>query len=221
MRSETGRVLLLAAGGPAAPGQVSLSLLAQRITAARTAGPAPTYAWPVAAPRPVQAPTAAPFQDGPGPDAGCAGALPPGVLGLLGAHGGAGVTSLLRAGLGRPAVDCGRRWPAAGPVLLMARTSTHGLHCAQALARTHTDGRPGPVVLLGLVLLADAPGRLPARLSGLAELVAGGFQRCWRLGWQAEWRLAAGYEPLPVPPALLALRNELALLPLHAAAGPA
>jgi len=128
---------------------------------------------------------------------------------LLGAHGGAGVTSLLRAGLDHVAVDADRCWPRAGLVLMVARTSTSGLEWARDLARQHASGLVGDVELLGLVLVADAPGRLPARIAGLRDLVSGAFPRTWHLPWLQEWRLAATTEPLPVHPDVQHLAAEL------------
>lgn len=136
--------------------------------------------------------------------------LPVDGVALLGAHGGAGVTSLLRAGLDRVAVDADRRWPPAGPVLLVARTSTSGLEWARDLARQHASGQAGDVELLGLVLLPDAPGRLPARTCELRDLVSGAFARTWQLPWLEEWRLAATNEPLPAHPNVQRLAAELA-----------
>jgi hypothetical protein len=136
--------------------------------------------------------------------------LPVDGVALLGAHGGAGVTSLLRAGLDQVAVDADRRWPPAGPVLLVARTSTSGLEWARDLARQHASGSAGDVELLGLVLLPDAPGRLPARTAGLRDLVSGAFARTWQLPWLEEWRLAAATEPLPAHPDVQHLAAELA-----------
>ena len=137
-------------------------------------------------------------------------AQPAGTVALLGAHGGAGVTSLLRAGLDQVAVDADRCWPRAGSVLLVARTSTSGLEWARDLARQHASGRAGDVELLGLVLVPDAPGRLPARISGLRDLVCGAFGRTWHLPWLEPWRLAASTEPLPAHPAVQQLLAELA-----------
>ena len=132
---------------------------------------------------------------------------------LLGAHGGAGVSSLLRAGLDQVAVDAGRRWPQAGVVVLVARTSTSGLEWARDLARQHASGLAGEVELLGLVLVPDAPGRLPARTAGLRDLITGAFARTWHLPWLQEWRMAATSEPLPAHPDVLHLAAELARTP--------
>jgi hypothetical protein len=130
---------------------------------------------------------------------------------LLAAHGGAGVSCLLRAGLSEVgAADAGGAWPAVGPVLLVARTSTHGLERARDAARQHASGAAGPgTQLLGLVLVADAPGRLPRRVSELADLVCGAFARTWQVPWLEEWRLATAAEPLPMHPEIARLRDVL------------
>jgi hypothetical protein len=130
---------------------------------------------------------------------------------LLAAHGGAGVSCLLRAGLAEAgAADAGGAWPAVGPVLLVARTSTHGLERARDAARQHASGAAGPgTQLLGLVLVADAPGRLPRRVSELADLVCGAFARTWQVPWLEEWRLATAAEPLPMHPEIARLRDDL------------
>ena len=139
---------------------------------------------------------------------------PSGRIALLGAHGGAGVSSLLRAGLEQLAVDAGRCWPQAGPVLLVARTSMNGLEWARDLARQHASGlAAADVELLGLILVPDAPGRLPARTAALRDLLRGAFCRTWQLPWLEEWRVAAADEPLPRHPDIRHLTAELARIP--------
>jgi hypothetical protein len=111
-----------------------------------------------------------------------------------GCHGGAGVTTLLAAtGCGR---DSLRHWPvlssgASSKVVLVARTHDAGLRAAQAAARQWASGMlPIEVELIGLVLTADAPGKLPRQLHDLARLVSGGVPRTWEIGWHEELRLA-------------------------------
>ena len=55
------------------------------------------------------------------------------------------------------------------------------------------------IELLGLVLMADAPGRLPRPLRDLSKLVAGGAPRTWSLPWVEAWRLgqAPALDDLP------------------------
>lgn len=244
MRPETGQAVLAALAQQEPAAGRPLSMLANRLVAARihcpgdarragapapslseAAGRVPPLAHLDAAPpvnlvagRSVNWPVQALVDPAPGlvqPPA------PGGLLGvamtaaagvaLLGAHGGAGVSCLLRAGLEQAgAVDAGGLWPAVGSVLLVTRTSTHGLERARDLARQHAAGAAGPATrLLGLVLVADAPGRLPARVGELADLVCGAFAHTWQVPWLAEWRLAAAAEPLPAHPEVRRLLADL------------
>lgn len=217
MRPETGEALL-ASSPQLRPGGPRLSCLVGRIAESRgltVAGlPAPTPPPPAPrrrAPAPgLSLPTAGLVSAPPAGRSLDTSAHPVDGVALLGAHGGAGVTSLLRAGLDRVAVDAGRCWPPTGLVLLVARTSTSGLEWARDLARQHASGLAGDGELLGLVLIPDAPGRLAARTTGLRELVSGAFARTWHLPWLEEWRLAAATEPLPAPPDMQHLAAELA-----------
>lgn len=215
MRVETGKALL--ATSPQLHRGPALSSLVGRVVAAHDLAAVPAPSQPTAVPA---APAAASSLAGlvtPPPPGRCALVVrhAPAGISLLGAHGGAGVSSLLRAGLDEIAVDADRCWPEAGSVVLVARTSTSGLEWARDLARQHASGLGGGdrVELLGLVLVADAPGRLPGRIAGLQDLVSGAFARTWRLPWLEEWRLAAANEPLPVHPDVQALAGELARTP--------
>ncbi len=110
----------------------------------------------------------------------------------LGAHGGAGETTLEELFSGSRAAD--HTWPltdAERPdarVVLVARTHAHGLTAAQSAIRQWAAG-DAQVLLLGLVLIADAPGRLPHTLRQLADLVAGGVPAVWSLPWIEAWRV--------------------------------
>nr|WP_245702893.1 hypothetical protein [Arthrobacter subterraneus] len=42
--------------------------------------------------------------------------------------------------------------------------------------------------LMGLAVLADAPGKLPKPLRDLATIVGGGAPRLWHLPWVEAWR---------------------------------
>jgi hypothetical protein len=112
----------------------------------------------------------------------------------VGAHGGAGESSLERLLAGSKAAD--HVWPISpirerpARVLLLARTSFSGLSAAQRALRDWASGAAA-VQLDGLVLIADAPSRLPKELRVLAELVASAAPgRSWQLPWQPDWRLA-------------------------------
>ena len=130
---------------------------------------------------------------------------------LLGAHGGAGVTSLLRAGSGGH--DAVRAWPRDGLVVLVARRTAYGLEWARDAARQYASGcAPAGVALAGLVVVADAPGRAPARVQNFLDLISAAFPRLWEVPWVEQWRLAGYAEPLPTPPAVRQLSNDLQAL---------
>ncbi|MFK0114994.1 DUF6668 family protein [Streptomyces sp. NPDC090994] len=107
----------------------------------------------------------------------------------VGTHGGAGVTTLAEVYGGH---DCGRGWP--GPadppsVLLVARTHAAGLAAAvRALdAFRHGEAPPG-LALDGVVLVADAPGRLPRPLAQRVRLLEAAVD-VHRVPWVPAWRL--------------------------------
>lgn len=131
---------------------------------------------------------------------------PTSTLWFVGAHGGAGETSIADLVDGWQAAD--HAWPASSDVghncacVLVARTHAHGLRSAQAALRQWASGTLGDHTrLLGLVLVADAPGKLPRPLRDLAAHVAGGAPRTWQFGWLEPWRTGEqlGLESLPRP----------------------
>lgn len=110
----------------------------------------------------------------------------------LGTHGGAGESSL--ASLIYGSAEAGHSWPRpadGGPanVVLVARTSMAGLRSAQAAATQWAAGRAGDANVLGLVLVADAPGKLPRPLRDFARLISGGVPRTWSIPWIEAWRV--------------------------------
>jgi len=111
----------------------------------------------------------------------------------LGVHGGAGETTL--AQLLEGSWETGHAWPQPDEettelphVVLVARTHARGLRAAQLAAIGWASGSVA-VQLHGLVLIADAPGRLPKPLRDFAHVVAGGVPCVWRLPWVEAWRL--------------------------------
>jgi hypothetical protein len=58
------------------------------------------------------------------------------------------------------------------------------------------------VELLGVVFVADAPGRLPKPLRPRLELVACGAPRSWELPWADAWRLHNPHDPATPAPHL-------------------
>lgn len=124
----------------------------------------------------------------------------PAWLWFIGCHGGAGESTL--TGLLPNAGAAEHRWPthadgSVPAVVLTARTSLAGLLAAQVALRQWAAGDTPPVRLLGLVLLPDAPGRLPKPLHDLAEVVAGGVRdrKVWHLPWVEAWRTGGKADP--------------------------
>lgn len=132
----------------------------------------------------------------------------------VGCHGGAGVSTL--ADLVPGGRESGKAWPVPADgnlsrVVLVARTNARGLAAAQAAARQWAAGRVPGVGMLGLVAVADAPGRLPRQLTELLRLVAGGLPKAWFVPWIDALRFD---HPLPpkLPRALTMLEAELSSL---------
>lgn len=112
-------------------------------------------------------------------------------LWVTGAHGGAGETRI--ADLLDGARATSHCWPviqhSASPrVLLACRSDVRGLTAGQTALTQWASGAAPDVDLLGLVILADAPGRMPKALREFASLVGGGAPRYWLLPWVEEWR---------------------------------
>ena len=117
--------------------------------------------------------------------------VPRTTISLVGAHGGAGTTTLsLLTGL----EDADHSWPVTFPerandVLIVARSNVWGLQAARTAAQELYAGRVVGVNLLGLVMMADVPGRrLPKELEALVTHVAGAFPQVWRIPWVDGWR---------------------------------
>ncbi|WP_399887435.1 DUF6668 family protein [Streptomyces sp. BBFR51] len=140
---------------------------------------------PVTVPEPPAAPES-PAPEPPAPEPAASRARH---FSWVGTHGGAGVSTLAAVYGGQ---DCGRRWP--GPadppsVLLVARTHAAGL---VALARAVEDFRrgraPAGLDLDSVVLVADAPGRLPRPLAQRVRLLESTVD-VHRVPWVTAWRL--------------------------------
>jgi hypothetical protein len=98
-------------------------------------------------------------------------------------------------------------------VLVVARTHAHGLICAQQLAaRAAGSGLALAAAyrLAGLVLVADAPGKLPKPLAELAQLVSGGYPRAWRVPYVEAWRLGEPPSAANTPGVVARIGQDLA-----------
>lgn len=122
-----------------------------------------------------------------------------GELVVVGAHGGAGASTL--AGL-LGAVDGGRAWPTGSGgvrprVVVAARTDARGIDAAQRAAMQWARGGTG-VDLVGVVWVADAPGRLPVELRRRRDHVSGAFPESFQVPWVDAWRMGpADGRPAP------------------------
>jgi hypothetical protein len=94
-------------------------------------------------------------------------------------------------------------------VLLVARSHASGLCAAQAAARQWAAGVLPYVRLLGLVVIADAPGKRPKPLSELVRLISGGVPQLWELPWVEALRLGENPDQTKLPSAYSRLANDL------------
>lgn len=124
-----------------------------------------------------------------------------GQLTFVGTHGGAGVTTLSRV-FGLP--ESTRTWPVAedGPtyVFLVCRSNVTGLRSAQLAAREWASGTVPGLNVLGLIVIADAPGRLPKDLRSFAQQIGGGVPRVWHIDWHQELRTSTDVSGLAQGP---------------------
>ncbi len=120
-------------------------------------------------------------------------------VGWVKAHGGSGATSLVEA-LG--GVDVGARWPepARGEpyrIVLVGRTSASGLRSvSQALGLLHDGKAPQGLELLAVVLVADAPGRLPLGLLRRIRVLRS-VAPVHRVPWIPAWRTDSPMKYVP------------------------
>ncbi|MFI8087912.1 hypothetical protein ACIF9R_06265 [Streptomyces sp. NPDC086080] len=107
----------------------------------------------------------------------------------VGLHGGAGVSTLAAVYGGH---DSGRVWP--GPdeprsVLFVARTHAAGLDSVVPAVEAFRRGEaPQGLDLEAVVLVADAPGRLPRPLAHRIRLIDAVID-VYRVPWVPEWRM--------------------------------
>ncbi|SFQ41154.1 hypothetical protein SAMN04489713_1317 [Actinomadura madurae] len=127
-------------------------------------------------------------------------------------HGGTGASTLAEL---YPGGTCaGRYWPVPEPpgqarVVLVARTHASGLIAAQAAARQWAAGVLPGVRLLGLVAVADAPGKRPKPLKELLRLISGGVPQVWELPWVEALRLGDPPTQVRLPSPYARLTQDL------------
>ncbi|WP_245671743.1 hypothetical protein [Nocardia amamiensis] len=145
------------------------------------------------------------------------GAHPP-LFAVLGAHGGAGTSTLAR--WWAPAADTGLAWPASPAttqhVIVAARLCMPGLAAAaERLREWHAGLAPDGVQVIGLVLSAARPGGVPSVVRRYRAVVAELVENVYEIGWHDELvtrELAdlAQYLPFdPAPPRRSRLREAV------------
>ncbi|PPF83295.1 hypothetical protein C5E07_11415 [Pseudoclavibacter sp. RFBJ3] len=106
---------------------------------------------------------------------------------FVGAHGGAGESSLATLSQSWSAAE--HAWPriangsVRARVVIVARSNMQGLLAAQRAATQWGAGLVPFVDVVGLAIVADAPGKLPKPLRDFAAVVRGGVPRMWHLPW--------------------------------------
>ncbi len=107
---------------------------------------------------------------------------------FLAAHGGAGAATLTRYSrqLGRTyAAHYSPQLPEHLPIVLVCRDHIAGLWSAQQIAATH-DLAPR---LIGLVVVAESPGKAPRPVTGTVQLLRGAVPQLWQVPYIAPLRL--------------------------------
>lgn len=126
---------------------------------------------------------------------------PSDTLWVVGVHGGAGETTVAgwldtEFGESRSARPTCRRWPVSErgrtQAVLVARTTSAALAAARHAA-TEWASSEVHVDVLALVLVQDAPGRLPQQLRDECKQLSGAVPRTWRMPYLPQLRL----EPNP------------------------
>jgi hypothetical protein len=112
-------------------------------------------------------------------------------LWITGTHGGAGENRIADLLDGARVTD--HCWPvlqdgSTPRALLVCRADIRGLTAARSALTQWASGAAPTVDLLGLAILADAPGKTPKALRDFAAIVGGGAPRLWTLPWVEAWR---------------------------------
>jgi hypothetical protein len=131
----------------------------------------------------------------------------------LGVHGGAGESTL--AFLFAGTATCEHGWPvlptrARTRVVLVARTNYLGMRAVQATMRDWNANRRSRIDVLGTVLIAARPGRLPKELAELRRDLVGATPHLWDVPWVEAWELGRQPEPSNSPKVIEEIRVDIA-----------
>lgn len=109
----------------------------------------------------------------------------------VGAHGGAGASTL--ASVIAPIADSGGQWPAYDQhryCVVVCRSTWTGLDAAHSAVLQSQAGDTGGCEVLGVVIIADAPGRTPKPLVQ-REKVLEDLTHVWRVPYLPDFRVTA------------------------------
>lgn len=108
----------------------------------------------------------------------------------LAAHGGAGASTLSR--VLAPVADAEGSWPSQDEfpyVAIVCRSTRMGLEAAHSAVLQAQAGRTGGCTLLGVVVVADAPGRVPKSLAQRVSVIEE-LTEVWHVGYETSIREA-------------------------------
>ncbi|MCQ9334512.1 hypothetical protein NQ042_10590 [Corynebacterium phoceense] len=108
---------------------------------------------------------------------------------LIAAHGGAGATFLARSLA--PFGDAGQFWPVKDKYpwcVVVARTTRTGLEAAHDLVLQEQSNKSGGCRVLGIILVADAPGKTPKSIEQRISVLEKTVPTIWRVGYFEDWR---------------------------------
>lgn len=109
----------------------------------------------------------------------------------VGSHGGAGASTLAR--VIAPMADAGGQWPACEQhrfCVVVCRSTWTGLDAAHSAVLQSQAGDTGGCEVLGVVIIADAPGRTPKPLVQ-REKVLEDLTHVWRVPYLPDFRVTA------------------------------
>lgn len=115
-------------------------------------------------------------------------------------------------------MNAGRAWPdpqlePTGLVIVVCQTTLRGLAWARDAAAQYLSGRaPEGLHLVGVVTIADQPGRLPRPIAATKGLLAGVYPHTWHVPYIPEYRLLAGLPNEDCPPMHPAVEDVLAAI---------
>lgn len=116
---------------------------------------------------------------------------------LVAAHGGAGATFLAHSLA--PFGDAGQQWPVKDKYpwcVIVARATRAGLEAAHDLALQDQSNKSGGCRVLGIILVADAPGKTPKSIEQRISVLEKTVPTIWRVSYFEDWREAT-LEELP------------------------